>query len=353
MKKKLGFDFSVYRFFFWFVFFVKIIIFLIWKSQGNIIEHSDADYYEWFAEGLSSGASSGWPVFLRFLNGYGLFDRVGLSYFLFTIGALWIPLLFAKVATMALQERSPKVYWLSAFLAGLYPSLNYMYLDIFRDVVMVLFFLLFLYFFLVFLKNRNVLNLLLALVFVWFCYILRGYLGVAIGLSFFVVLGFSLFPNFKFKYFFMLHVVILFLLNNIGMLHSFHEYRQGDSFKFAGSSLGITLEGTGVMFLPLYLYSYIAQVLGVFFINLKAVAVFFAESLIFVFLVWRQKNYGYSEVGYFGAFLLAFSVVYSSVFVLANDNLGTALRLRIYVYLSVFLVQFCKYGRERKDNVMA
>ena len=45
----------------------------------------------------------------------------------------------------------------------------------------------------------------------------------------------------------------------------------------------------------------------------------------------------------FSIFLLVFFVIYTTVWVLANDNLGTAVRLRIPSYLVIFACMFIVY----------
>ena len=48
----------------------------------------------------------------------------------------------------------------------------------------------------------------------------------------------------------------------------------------------------------------------------------------------------------FVIFLLTFFVIYTSIWLLGNDNLGTATRLRIPSYLVIFACMFIVYQRK-------
>lgn len=59
--------------------------------------------------------------------------------------------------------------------------------------------------------------------------------------------------------------------------------------------------------------------------------------------VVRNRVYADSFVNY----MVAFSVAYSAIWLLGNDNLGTAMRLRMYVYISFIICSLIIYQRKR------
>lgn len=344
MKSIFKFDVSVFRFVFAFWLLVKFAAFFYWKTQGDSALKSDADYYESFALNGGGAASSAWPEFLRFLHYYGFFDRFLISCLIFFCVSVVVPLLLGRLVQVFSGDKNVKVFWFSAFVVSLYPSLIFVSLDIFRDGIMVLFFLMSIFFVRYFHGPVRFGGVFFFFFFCFLCFMLRGYLGLALIISLFVAAIFCFFDKVKFKILFLGHILVLFLANYAGLLSPFHEYRGSETFAQAGSSLGLTLEGAGLMFFPYYLFSFIAQVLGVFYSGYKSILAFLIESLFIIFIIWRCRNMTLAGIGFERFYLLVFSVVYASVFVLANDNLGTALRLRMYIYLALFIVFFSFRG---------
>ena len=96
------------------------------------------------------------------------------------------------------------------------------------------------------------------------------------------------------------------------------------------------------MFLFYYLYSLIVQLFGLFIVNLLSLFTFIFESVPFTLaFIYLIKNVKFMDK--FVIFLLTFFVIYTSIWLLGNDNLGTATRLRIPSYLVIFACMFIVY----------
>ena len=99
-------------------------------------------------------------------------------------------------------------------------------------------------------------------------------------------------------------------------------------------------------FIILSTYSAILQLFGLYFINIGAIFLFLTESLPFttgVIYILKNKQY----LREFEMFLLLFSLIYATIWVIANDNLGTAVRLRIFNYISILIVVSVVYIRKK------
>ena len=100
-------------------------------------------------------------------------------------------------------------------------------------------------------------------------------------------------------------------------------------------------------FLILFIYSMLMQLFGLYIISSGALFVFVLESLPFLIgSVYIYKNKYYIKD--FEVFLLLFSLFYGTIWVLANDNLGTAVRLRVPSYLVIFACMFIVYQEKSK-----
>ena len=132
------------------------------------------------------------------------------------------------------------------------------------------------------------------------------------------------------------------------MFDALFVYRSSIGFEKGGTTLGLDMINKDpVTFLIYYLYSVFGQLFGLFFVNKSAVLVFFLESVPFIVaLVYLFKNIKFMTR--FSSFLLVFFVIYTTVWVLSNDNLGTAVRLRVPSYLVIFACMFIVYQVKTK-----
>ncbi|MCO8109088.1 hypothetical protein [Acinetobacter indicus] len=324
------------------IFFIKIVFYYLF-SQGFFSTTfgggSDADYYNDYAKGFYDNAVNVWPILLRFLNDFNFYSRSYVSLFLFFLNLVIIPLLVIKLCDLKFKNNQ-KEFLILYLLILLYPTLYFYSLDVFRDVFMVFVFLLGIYF----VKksiNKSSLSI-LNLYFVLACLMgvlmmnLRPYLGYAFFLSF-------LFINFRFTtqrifLILLLYFSILFIMNYLGMLSTLTDYRSGFEDISGGSTLGLDFSNP-ISFIPNLILSILGQFFGLYFTNSLAVVLFFIETLpVALMLFYAVKNINYSDM--FVRFLIVFFVLYGSVWLIGNDNLGTAVRLRIYNYLVIYICFF-------------
>jgi hypothetical protein len=84
-----------------------------------------------------------------------------------------------------------------------------------------------------------------------------------------------------------------------------------------------------------------------FLVNGSAVFVFLFESLPFIFaLFYVFKNIRFATN--FVKYLIVFFVIYTTIWVMGNDNLGTAVRLRVPGYLAIFACMLIIYQEKAK-----
>lgn len=332
---------------FFLLFIIKLFAY-VWLTvfQTELIQMSgnDSDFYNDFALGFiaDKNASSIWPFILRELNDLGLYNREVISWLLFTLGSLVIPFVFAAVLPASInithQSQREKLFWSVAILISLYPTTFYFTFDIYRDVIMILIFGLCLLVARYAAENSNkvAVTIPLLLLISYFLYLFRAYLGFAV----FIALPFYWFnwPRLKFAYLIAAYFLVLMVLQSLGCFDSLFSYRASDGFIGAGSTLEISMMGKNpIEFLFLYVKSGLFQLFGLYLISIKAWIVFVLESILFIAgCLYIVKNKRFLTP--FLRCVLVFSVVYGTIWILGNDNLGTAVRLRIYNYLSILIV---------------
>lgn len=296
---------------------------------------NDSDYYDRYALGYDETSVNIWPDFLRFLNDVGLYSRSGVSFFLFIVGIIFVPYLSGKISDISGDR---KLFYIVFFIVGIYPTIFYYTFDIYRDVLMIFLFLLGVYFLKICVfesKHKAIFLFGLGFLFSWVLYLFRPYLGF----GYFIMLIGGYFFNIRkvnLKILFLIYLFILQVVCYMGFLDPIFSYRRL-FFDIAdmdgGSNLGIEFasrEGFVVDFSK----SIVFQIFGLFFVNISSVFVFFLESVPFIFMLsYVLKNKIYTNK--FIDFLMLFFIVYSTVWLLGNDNLGSAVRLRVFGYLVV------------------
>lgn len=336
-----------------FVFLVKVSIYIYFKASGGGLGlggGSDANYYHAYAIGSINFAANLWPVVLRFLSDVGLYERQVVTTFLFFSTLTFIPFLLYRTI---LQKRFPfkgRLFLLVYFYFSLYPTLYVYSLDVYRDIFMLAVLLSSWYFLKCYFvsKYSSFYNLFFFAVFGYFCYLLRPYLGVAVIASFFLCYFYSKATRYTW-YWIAFYVLCLMLFQGIGLFGSITEYRGVDGFTDGASTLGIGLHNRSpITFVGLYLVSFLGQVFGLFIVNIYSLILFFVETLPFIMalrFIFKNKSYMNS----FCYYLISFFVVYTTIWVVGNDNLGTAVRLRVYSYMAVFICFFIVY----QNKIMA
>ena len=300
---------------------------------------SDANYYHNYVVGHVDVAVNIWPVILRFFNDLGLYSRDGISYSFLFINLFIIPFLVAKLSGLNFKK-DQKYYLYSVLLCLIYPTLFFYTFDIYRDVFMVLSFLVGCLIVKKSLSSNNFIVFsffyLLAILIGLFLLALRPYLGYAFLLA--LVLWKIKLTKKRIFFFAILYLFALFIANYIGIFERLTEYRSGFEEGGGGSTLGLDFSNP-VMFIPNFILSILGQLFGLYITNPLSLALLFIETVPFIFMFFYiLKNIKYADS--FIQFLIVFFVLYASVWLIGNDNLGTAIRLRLYNYLAIYICFF-------------
>lgn len=324
------------------IFFLKVLVFFLIKSnyiQVSLGGGNDADYYHGYAIGVYDFAVNIWPVILRYLNSIGLYTREFISYIFLFLNLSVIPIVVARLSEVRLSKNQ-KYYFYIFFICSLYPTLYFFTFDIYRDVFMVLSFLTGC----LVVKGSLTANHTSKFVFLFLCSLiigfflvaLRPYLGVAfIGALFLWGIRFN---KKRIVFLFVLYLLVLFIANYIGVFDALTEYRSGFEELESGSTLGLDFSNP-MLFIPNFILSFLGQMLGLYITNPLAIILLLVETVPFFFmLIYVFKNIKLADS--FVRFLIIFFVLYASVWLIGNDNLGTAVRLRIYNYLAVYISFF-------------
>jgi len=339
---------------------IKLVIFLLINTYGKDFfgGGNDANYYHAYALGYTDTATSIWPQTLRFLNQIGLYDRGLLKTILLAIGVIAIPMLVAQLSTNYRSPTSKRVFWISVFVSSAYPTLFFFCFDIYRDIFMVFIFLIGA----MLLKKTSDQPswagktpwFLLAIPITMFLYLLRPYLGFGFAVALLLGGAFSI-KNLSTKSLLLYFALALLALNAIfvtGALNPLIEYRSGfHEFAQGGSNIGILLNSP-VTFIPEVLLSTLTQMFGLHFTGTASLIVFLLESvpftIAFIYLIRNRKH-----MDRFAECLVTFFIAYSLIWILANDNLGTAARLRMFSYLSIYIACMITYQHKKMHEHLA
>ena len=322
--------------------FFKSIFYILVKSDlilSGFGMGSDAIYYHGYATGLYNLAVNIWPVILRYLYNIGFYSRTLIAYILFFLSLFAIPFIAAKLAGLTFRETQK--YYLYIILIGVaYPTMYFFAFDIYRDVFMVFIFLIGCLIVKSCLKSRSYIVFLVlfavAVVTGFFLLALRPYLGYAFLISLF--LWKIKFNKNRIIFLGFLYFLVLFIANYVGYLDILTEYRSGFEAGNNGSTLGLDFSNP-LLFVPNFILSFLGQMLGLYVTNPFAVILLIIETMPFFFMfIYVLKNIKLADN--FVRFLIIFFVLYASVWLIGNDNLGTALRLRMYNYLAIYISFF-------------
>lgn len=340
MVKSLEFPLhTLYSFGFWVVLGIKVVGLALLTPDG-LLGGGDANYYDDYALGYRNDAVNFWPVILRFFHDSGMYSREGWAVIVQLTSFFIIPFLLGAICRGNSRGAAGKLmFWRATFVVSLYPTLYYYSLDIYRDVIMVCLFL-----FGVFLvqahieKNAISRRLVFASYVVLACIAMasfRMYLGVAFFLSFITFRFFS-FKKTPLLVTLVGYVFLLSFFNALGFLDPIAAYREVFQEMEGGSNIGLAFS-SDLLFPVEFTKSFLCQMLGFYFPNKSAVFVFFVESIPFLIgLLYIIKNRCFSSK--IVDFLVVFSLVYGLVWLIGNDNLGTAVRLRMFNYISVVII---------------
>lgn len=323
--------------------FIKILIYFLIKIDFISITFGggdDSGYYHSYAIGQEDFAVNIWPVILYYLNQIGLYSRTIISYILFLMNLFIIPLLMVRISNLKF-DYDQKNYLYMLLLTLLYPTLFFYSFNVYRDVFMAFSFLVGCLFVKKTLRESNFISFyflyFIAFAIGIFLIALRPYLGYAFLISLF--LWKVKLTKIRIVTYSIIYFLTLFLANYMGVFESLNEYRAGFQEELQGSSnLGLDFSNP-IMFLPNFFLSTLGQLFGLYLVNPVAVLLFFIETIPVLFmLTYIGKNIRFADG--FVRFLIIFFVLYASVWLIGNDNLGTAVRLRLYNYLAVYICFF-------------
>lgn len=324
------------------IFFIKIILYILISSGFLNISlggGSDANYYDTYAQGLTSLAVNIWPIILRYLNDIGLYSRHIIAFILFLLNLVAIPIIVTKLAGISLKSNQ-KYYFYIILVCSIYPTLFFYAFDVYRDVFMVFSFLVGCLIVRKFLQSSSFLPFIfylsISILIGMLLLGLRPYLGYAFLVSIF--LWKIKFTKKRLIFFGVLYFLVLFIANYAGYLDALTEYRAGFEESAGGSTLGLNFSNP-IMFIPNFILSMLGQLFGLYVTNPLAVILLAVETIPFFWmLIYIIKNIKLADG--FVRFLIIFFVLYASVWLIGNDNLGTAVRLRLYNYFAVYIAFF-------------
>lgn len=313
-------------------------------------EGNDADYYHSYAVGNVEQVANLWNRLLRLMNDYGLYSRGGVTILLMMMGFVAIPLMVAGLS-VGNRIAEPKIYWSVAILVGVYPTLCYYALDIYRDVLLCFLFLVSVCvvkcFFLSQDVGRRLMASLLIVAMSYIMFLFRPYLGAS-----FAVAWLGAFVVYHARWPLAWSVIgYLLALNGLfvlGALDKILLYRSMfESTLKGGTNLGLSFDSIP-LFIPIFLQSFSIQILGFYFSNLLGWLFFLMESVPFMlgamYLILNRRFADRLVV-----FLTLFFVVYGTIWLLGNDNMGTAVRLRLCNYLALIICVVTVYLTKKKS----
>jgi len=328
-------------------FSLKIFVWLAFFSGDPPID-SDSFYYDYLATGgRDAEILNLWAYLLVYLGEWGLYNRFFYTAIIIFVSSIIVPLAFIRLCG---ANEGEKIRAGAIFLIVCYPALYIWSTDVFRDVF-ITFFTLLAFLTVDKLFSRQKVGAAWTIVFFALCglsFWLREYLGAALLLSYVMTsLGFG-FLRYR-AVAFILGLLVFCSLYFAGILDPLILYRGVDGFTEGSLSLGISFYQLSLIELffnivrtPWY------QLLGVLFINSATILFFLVESVPFLYMFWcvlRNRMTFKSDF-----FVMNFFVVYTMFWLVGNDNLGTALRLRIPSYIAIAILFFRVRGPKRSKR---
>lgn len=335
---------EIFLLIFFFIILKLAILFLLKLYTHQIFGgENDSTYYHAFAIGLDNYAVNLWPVLLRYLNDFSFYNREYVSFFLSFLAIFLIPFMIGKLALVKQFSNKQYIVLFLFLIITIYPNIFFQSLDIYRDIFMMFIFLVGLFIIKDFLKKNVLVKIfyfVIALCIAYILFLFRPYLGF----GFFVAILLTPFYSFK-KYSLLLSIFLLLFFLQIafltGVLEPILKYRTLFEAVDVGSNLGINFD-SATFFIPRFIQSFFYQMFGLYFTSIASIIAFCIETIPFLIaLVYLVKNREYSNK--FIDFLIVFFIAYGVIWLLGNDNLGTATRLRMFNYLAIYISCFIVY----------
>jgi hypothetical protein len=324
------------------VFFsLKLLAFLI-LFDTNIIS-GDAEYYDSIAKGEDADVVNLWALFLLKVGNYDLYNRDFYAIVIFFIGALILPIQFCNIIKKISKSGTSII---AAFWILTYPAIIVFSMDIYRDVILIVFLFLAIQYKIKIYDFSKLKDTIIFIIICTVAYFLRPYLGfslIAASLLTFLKINFTYNRTFKL----IIIVILISLIYKNELLNPIIYYRGVNGFEEGGSSFGITLYNLNIFeFILNYLLSFFKQLFGLSFPNNYSYLFFIFESIPFIYML--TKIYFTRLKNKIEIFLFNLFLIYSFIWILGNDNLGTAIRLRIISYIIISLIYFSKFHLENK-----
>lgn len=271
------------------------------------------------------------------------------------------------VSLLQLGKRNIVAYTIFAILLAYYPSLLMnSNLSILRDPWIIFYYLLSILFLFNSLRANNLAvklcNLVLLFLSLWMLYGYRDYALLCFlsstliyflfiyqkkenqqnkSVFVYVIIGFSIlytfFKSFKFP-------IVELSLQNILLYRT-----SGLELAVRGSQMNISLDQSNILkFYVNYFYSVISNAFGPFpwqFTGVSSMILFFAESLLFLFIVYTLIKLR-KKLNRYDLFIIVNSIIWFMFIGIFNDNFGTAARLRLVGWVLLFIVFAKVYGAQ-------
>ncbi|HMS27502.1 MAG TPA: hypothetical protein PKC80_09040 [Burkholderiaceae bacterium] len=344
------------KFAFTLIVFFKLI-FLLFVLDGTLQIYptpTDAYTYDLFALGLSRDAYSIWSYILKELNDLALYNRTVLTIVLFTTSTLVTPFVYASLIPHAKRFASIEIYyrtyWCVAIYICVYPTLNLYSLDIFRDAVMVLLIGITFMAMKIYDSQIGIAKFAWLLTMLGLCFLVyqfRNYLAVALIVAF-LLRELHVYRVNKIVLF-VLYMGGLLIIRSFGWLDPLLNYRA--LFEaVGGSSLNLSLKiDDPLQFVMNYVLSVVYQFFGLHINSIVLLVLFLTESTVVIIsgiYSYRHKHFITKTEEY----IILFAIVYAAIWTFFNDNMGTAIRLRMYDYLAILIVAASLLMRQTNAN---
>ncbi len=335
----------------WILLYVSVTlskaVFLFFGGGADFFDFgggNDADYYEASALHQGEAAVNIWSVLLSFLVDLGFFSRQGVASVLMFVSSIIIPYLVVRVSLIGGKVLNNKRLWFTIFVIGVYPALFFFSLDIYRDVFMVLVYLAGLFAVKGLAKKNDLIYKLLWLTFGMAVGFMLVGLRVYLGAAYMLMLGFALLgdkltaplKNIGFMYLIFIYLSLVYIFHFLGLLDALMQYRSYFELGAGGSTFGLQFDSV-ILFIPNFVLSWAFQIFGLWPFTSLAIVLFFIESVPFIFCFFYVLG-NRVHIATFGWCLIIFFIAYNTIWIIGNDNLGTAWRLRIFSYISIFVV---------------
>lgn len=316
-------------------------------SSGN-----DSNLYDRYATYQIDNAPNAWPIILRQLNDWNVYDRRTVSLLLAASMVTFVPWMVARLMRNELPGKPADIGRRAIFtlvvLVAAYPSTMLFSLDIYRDPLMLCLFLASALSAQKFFTTSGGGRLAYVLLFGFFCsvcFVLRAYLGMSLVVAFAGSYSFRV-VSLRPAMLMILTCVGVIAIYVLGLLNDVIAYRGEFGFQTGSSTFGLSLVGVSVpqfAYLLVLLSGY--QVAGLYVFRPVFLLFFILESLpTIAMLIVALRNYRYLRQS--GHFMLIFSIIYTLLWVIGNDNMGTALRLRMPTYLAFTVLFGMVYSRK-------